>query len=215
MTPRQRIVAALNHQTPDRVPIDFGAHRSSGIAAIAYGKLRRALGLPERPIRVYDPVQQLAIIDDDVLDRFGADAIELGRGFAQEARHWADWVLPDGTPCQMPAWALPERQPGGWVLRSGSGRVLAWMPDGALYFKQCYWPFLETDDLDRLPEALAENVWCAVSSPPGPLAAGADGPRVLAEGARQLRAGPSGPSWASSAAISWKSASSSTVSTTS
>ena len=27
------------------------------------------------------------------------------------------------------------------------------MPDGALYFEQCYWPFLENDDFDQLPEA--------------------------------------------------------------
>ena len=65
---------------------------------------------------------------------------------------------------------------------------LARMPDGAIYFEQCYWPYLEEDDFDRLPEALSENMWCAVQSPPGPLAAGPDGPRVLAEGARQLRA---------------------------
>ncbi len=162
MTPRQRVLAALNHQQPDRAPIDFGGHRSSGIAAIAYRKLRQALGLPERTIRVYDPVQQLAIIDEDVLDRFHVDAIEMGRGFALEDKDWADWVLPDGSPCQMPAWALPEREPGQWVMRSKqSGRVLAKMPDGALYFEQCYWPFLEHDDLERLPEALTENMWCA------------------------------------------------------
>ena len=70
MTPRQRVLASLNHQQPDRVPIDFSGHRSSGIAAIAYAKLRKALGFPEKPIRVYDPIQQLAIVDDDVLDRF-------------------------------------------------------------------------------------------------------------------------------------------------
>ncbi len=179
----------MNHQQPDRVPIDFGAHRSSGIAAIAYRKLRQALGLPERPIRVYDPVQQLAIIDEDVLQRFHVDTIELGRGFALDDKDWADWILPDGSPCQMPAWALPEREPGEWVIRSkNSGRVLAKMPDGALYFEQCYWPFLESDDLDRLPEALAENMWCAIQSPPGPLVSGPDGPQLFAEGAKALRA---------------------------
>ena len=62
MTPQERVLATLNHQQPDRVPIDFGGHRSSGIAAIAYRKLREALDLPERPIRIYDPVPQLAII---------------------------------------------------------------------------------------------------------------------------------------------------------
>ena len=189
MTPRQRVLAALNHQQPDRTPIDFGGHRSSGIAAIAYGKLRAALGLPATTIRVYDPIQQLAIIDEDVLERFRVDVIEMGRGFALEDKDWADWTLPDGSPCQMPAWALPERQPGQWVLRSPRGRVLAKMPDGAIYFEQAYWPYLEKDDLDRLPEALEENMWCGIASPPGPLVAGADGPQRLAEGARSLREG--------------------------
>jgi len=187
MTPRERILASLCREQPDRLPIDFGGHRSSGIAAIAYRKLRDHLGLDERPIRVYDPVQQLAIVDEDVLDRFDIDTIELGRGFALEDEHWSDWTLPDGSPCQMPAWALPEREEEGWVIRSPSGRPLARMPKGSLYFEQCYWPYLEEDDLDKLPEALSENMWCAVQSPPGPLVAGEDGGQVLADGARQLR----------------------------
>jgi len=187
MTPRQRVLAALDHEQPDRVPIDFGGHRSSGIAAIAYRKLRESLELEPRPIRVYDPIQQLAVIDEDVLQRFHVDTIELGRGFALEDEHWVDWTLPDGTPCQMPAWARPERQDGQWVLRSESGRVLARMPDGAIYFEQCYWPFIQKDNLDRLPEALNENMWCAVASPPGPLVAGLDGAQLLAEGAWKLR----------------------------
>jgi hypothetical protein len=58
------------------------------------------------------------------------------------------------------------------------------MPDGALYFEQTHWPFLEKDDLGRIPEALDESMWTTIASPPGPLAAGPDGPRVLAEGAR-------------------------------
>jgi uroporphyrinogen decarboxylase len=187
MNSRERVLTALNHQQPDKTPIDFGGHRSSGIAAMAYPKLRATLGLPPRPIRVYDPIQQLAIIDDDVLDRFQVDTIEMGRGFALQDKDWADWTLPDGTPCQMPAWALPERQEKQWVLRSASGKVLARMPDGAIYFEQCYWPFLENDDLDCLPEALGENMWCAIASPPGPLAAGPDGQQTLTAGARALR----------------------------
>jgi uroporphyrinogen decarboxylase len=187
MTPRERVLAALNHEQPDRVPIDLSGHRSSGIAAIAYRKLRTALGLPERTIRVYDPVQQLAIVDEDVLQRFGVDAIELGRGFALDDEHWADWTLPDGSPCQMPVWALPEREEGRWIMRSPSGRILAQMPDGALYFEQCYWPYLEVDDLDQLEQALTENMWCQVKSPPGPLTDGAGGLERLAAGAKRLR----------------------------
>src|SRR5512136_611600 len=131
MTSRERVLTTLNHCEPDRIPIDLSGHRSSGIAAMAYARLRDYLDLPEKPIRVYDPVQQLAIVDEDVLQRFHVDTIELGRAFALEDKWWSEWVLPDGTPCFMPAWALPERQPGRWVLRSDSGRVIAQMPDGA------------------------------------------------------------------------------------
>ena len=186
MNSRERVLTALNHRPPDRVPIDFGGHRSSGIAAMAYPKLRRALGLEERPIRVYDTVQQLAVVDEDGLDRFDVDTVELGRGFDDDVA-WCDWTLPDGTPCQVPSWAAPERQDGRWIIRSDSGRVIAHMPDGAIYFEQCYWPFLEEDNLDRLAEALAENMWCTVQTPPGPLAAGEDGQQKLADGARRLR----------------------------
>lgn len=192
MNHRERVLAAIEHRRPDRVPIDFGGHRSSGIAAIAYAKLRDALGLEKRPIRVYDPIQQLAIVDDDVLDRFDVDTIELGRGFALEDEHWADWTLPDGTPCQMPAWAMPEREEGQWVLKSESGRVVGRMPDGAIYFEQCHWPFLDSDDvdgddLDRLPEAMNETIWVAMRTPPGPLVTGNYGDEVLVEGAKTLR----------------------------
>ncbi len=187
MTPRERVLAALNHEQPDRVPIDFGGHRSSGIAAMAYRKLREALELPERPIRVYDPIQQLAIVDDDVLDRFGVDTIELGRGFANDDEHWSDWTLPDGSPCQMPRWAMPEREDGRWVLKSETGRVVGQMPDGAIYFEQTYWPFFEDDDLDRLPEAMADCMWVAMRTPPGPLVAGQFGDEAMVAGAKALR----------------------------
>ena len=190
MTGRARVLAAFTRQPTDRVPLDFGGHRSSGIAAIAYAKLREHLGLERRPIRVYDQVQQLAIVDEDVLTRFGVDTIELGRAFATDDASWVDWVLPDGTPCQMPCWSVPERVDGAWILRSQSGRVLATMPDGALYFEQVYWPWFDEDDPDLgdIAGALAESMWCAIASPPGPLGARADDGRdPLAEGAAKLR----------------------------
>jgi uroporphyrinogen decarboxylase len=189
MTPRERVVSALNHKQPDRVPIDFSGHRSSGIHAIAYARLRKHLGLSERPIRVYDIIQQMAVVDEDVLALFGVDTIELGRAFAVEDHWWRDWVLPDGTPCQVPSWALPEREGNRWILRSPSGRVLAQMPDGALYFEQTYYPFVERpEDFNDLPGAFSESMWTGIASPPGPITAGPDGARAFVEGAKRLRA---------------------------
>jgi len=95
--------------------------------------------------------------------------------------------LPDGTPCQMPAWAMPEREEGQWVLKSESGRVIGRMPDGAIYFEQAHWPFFEEDDFDRLPEAMAECMWVAMRTPPGPLVTGQFGDEAMVAGAKQLR----------------------------
>jgi uroporphyrinogen decarboxylase len=186
MTSRERVLASLNHQQPDRVVVDLSGYRSSGISAIAYPKLRAALGLQPRSVDVYDPVQQLAIVHEDVLDRFGVDTVEMGRGFCQEDKWWADWTPPDGTPCRMPVWALPEQVRGEWVLRAPSGRVMARMPEGSLHFDQVTWPFLDDEeDLSKIEALYPEHMWTGVASPPGP---SVSGPVELAEGARALRA---------------------------
>lgn len=186
MTSRERILSALNHRQPDRVPVDLSSYRSSGISAVAYPKLRAALGLPARPVYVYDPVQQLAIVDEDVLDFAGADAIELGRGFCLDDKWWADWTLPDGTPCKMPAWALPERLGGEWVYRNSQGAIMARMPEGSLHFDQSWWPFLDgEEDLSRIEELYPDHMWTGIASPPGP---SVSSPAELAAGARALRA---------------------------
>ena len=184
MTSRERVLAALNHVEPDRIPVDLSGHRSSGIAAIVYPKLRDYLGLPPRPVRVYDVIQQLAVVDPDVLDRFGVDCIELGRGFALEDEDWMPWTLPDGTGCFVPAWTRLERRSDRWVILSDSGRVFAHMPDGTLYFEQTYFPLAESDALNALDEALDECMWTGVAAPPGPIDS-----ETLAAGARRLRAG--------------------------
>ncbi len=187
MTSRERVLAALNHTQPDRVPIDLSGHRSSGIAAMAYAKLRDYLAFENKPIRVYDPVQQLAIVDDDVLDLFGVDTIELGRAFALEDNYWTEWQLPDGVPCLMPVWAKPKRRKGEWILPSKTGRPLGRMPDGVLYFEQCHFPLMENDAPDQVAPAFEDCMWTAFATPPGPIVDGPRGQKLFAEGARRLR----------------------------
>ena len=183
---RERILAALDHREPDRVPIDLSGHRSSGIAPLAYARLRRALGLKEVPLRIYDPIQQLAVVDEDALDLLGVDTIELGRGFSLNDSDWADWTLQDGTPCKMPVWAVPQRGEGEWHIRTPEGLPLGRMPDGADYFDQCHWPLLESAGDRPLDEAMRECLWTAAVSPPGPQAGDVE---TLTEGARRLRHG--------------------------
>ncbi len=73
MLPRERVLTALNHEEPDRVPIDLGSTRVTGICLDAYEGLRDALGLGQRELRVVDRSQGLAGPDEDVLEALGVD----------------------------------------------------------------------------------------------------------------------------------------------
>jgi len=156
---------ALSHREPDRVPIDLGAHRSSGIAAIAYARLKEALGITSGNIYVYDVIQQLAVVEPAVLDAIGADAVELGRAFLRAEDEWVDWVLPDGTPCKIPAFIDLERRGDDWYLLSREGHELAVQKEGCLYFEQIHWPLADCDfeheGFSNLRAALSDSMWTA------------------------------------------------------
>ena len=88
MNSRERIQTTLAHKEPDRVAIDFNGHRSSGIMAQVYVELRKHLGLPPSELYVYDFIQQLALVEDDVLDAVGADVVEVGQGYDKIPEYW-------------------------------------------------------------------------------------------------------------------------------
>ena len=191
MTSRERVLAALDHRKTGRVPIDFSGHRSSGIAALVYPDLRKHLGLPPKPVRVYDMVQQLAVVDVDALDRLGVDTIEMGRGFLLEDEDWKDWILPDGRPCQIPCYIHVEKRGQDWYLLSESGQELAVQKKGFLYFEQTYFPLEDrefaTDAFDDLEDVLSHTVWTGVASPGAHLPMDEKGLEEMADKAKKLR----------------------------
>ncbi len=77
---RERVLKALNFETPDRLPKDMAGMRSTGISAFAYPKLIAALGLPPRLPRVEDTGQMLALPELDVLDALGCDVVTICDG---------------------------------------------------------------------------------------------------------------------------------------
>lgn len=70
-------MTALNHAEPDRVPIDLGGSVVSSIAIPTYAALRRHLGLPEKPIGTLETVQQIAVVDEEVMEILGVDVIPV------------------------------------------------------------------------------------------------------------------------------------------
>ena len=73
MTPRERLLAALNHCEPDRVPLDLGGSHVTTISWGAYRSLRRQLGLPDADPIWMDVIQQVVTPHDDVMERLGID----------------------------------------------------------------------------------------------------------------------------------------------
>ena len=169
MTSRECILAAIEHRAPDRVPVDLGATPSSGISAIAYGNLKRHLSLTQGQTRVYDVVQQLAQPEDFILDRFGVDAIDIGRAFNTEDSAWQPTTLADGQPAQYPAWFHPERQPdGSFIARHKDGTDIAHMPAGGTFYDQSCFPYLDgyPADFRNLGDAMGKILWAALVHSP-------------------------------------------------
>jgi uroporphyrinogen decarboxylase len=135
MKSRDRVLTALNHEEPDRVPVDLGGSVISSIALSTYAALREHLRLPTQPVRTLETVQQIACVDADVMETLGCDVIPVfanppGRG--TEVRE-----DPDGT--------LSFQDDFGATLRK---------PPGCFYFDWQEFPLAEPS-----LEALAKIPW--------------------------------------------------------
>ena len=138
MTSRERVRKALNFEKPDRVPIDLGAMRASGIASSAYARLKQRLGV-NTPTKVADAMQILAEIEPEMLERLHVDVVALDVGTAAwqlaDASQGVPKRLFDGTEVRFPPRTnIAEDGDGGWLLRDAAGRPFARMPAGGFYF---------------------------------------------------------------------------------
>ena len=79
MNSRKRVTLALNHQEPDRVPLDLGASAVTGMHVSSVYLLRQAMELdpPGTPVKVIEPYQMLGEIKDDLIAALGVDVICL------------------------------------------------------------------------------------------------------------------------------------------
>ncbi len=143
MNSRERVTRALNHQQPDRVPLDLGGSVVTGMAASAVYLLRQALHLdpPGTPVKVIEPYQMLGEIAPDLIAALGVDVVGLaGRktmfGFRNEG--WKPWTLFDGAPVVVPEGFNTEPEPDGSILMYPEGDRSAppsgRMPAGGYYF---------------------------------------------------------------------------------
>lgn len=105
MTSRERLIRTLNHQETDKVVLDLGATPITGINANALAKLRTALGLEERKVKISEPGQLLGMVEDDVRVALGVDVVGISANMTKygfENKGWKPWKLQSGLDVEVP-----------------------------------------------------------------------------------------------------------------
>src|SRR5512146_2133506 len=118
MTSRERVRAAIHHESPDRVPLDLGSTDVSSIHIRAYRRLCEKLGVAEE-VQIQDPLQNLASVSAEMRLQLGVDTVGISLNptiQAIDANHVKDeW----GTLWRMPEHGL-WHEPVGYPLESAS-----------------------------------------------------------------------------------------------
>lgn len=151
MNSRERVLSAINHQEPDRVPIDLGSTLTTGIHAIAYTRLKEHLGMSGGHVRIHDSGQQLAVIENEMLEYLKADCLDVGRVYTDSDEYWYD-VEVNGIQAEFLKTFNPRFNPDGSLdVVHPDGTVLSRMSKSSLVIDQVYYPCQEdyptnTDD---------------------------------------------------------------------
>lgn len=129
MESRQRLVTALCHKEPDRVPIDLGGASVSLIHQNAHGKLADYLGIEDPQDRIHNLMTMCVYVDERIKQRFGADVelIQPGKPDAWEL------VIDKDTKKWTDDW--------GCVYKK---------PEGVMYYEWDYQPLADAETISDI-----------------------------------------------------------------
>ena len=191
MTSREQVLAAINHQQPDKVPVDMGATPSSGISAIAYSNLVKHIVRSDLPVLIYDVVQQLAQPDSQILDLFGIDVLDIGRTFNDQKSDWQPTVLANGSSAFYPRWFNPVKMSDGSFATYDDDKqhILSRMPSGSTFFDQTYFPYVDgyPSSYENLDSEMGRIMWARDAHSPWDHSKDADFWQKLRENTLRLR----------------------------
>jgi uroporphyrinogen-III decarboxylase len=138
MNSRERVLKSVNFEKPDRVPIDLGSMRASGINAVVYDKLKKRMGI-KTPTRIHDSMQILAELEMEVIEKLHVDILPLEPMTAKWSRQDARDGIPITLFCGLDVYFQPgtkirEQEDGNWILKSTEDKDMALMPKDGYYF---------------------------------------------------------------------------------
>jgi uroporphyrinogen decarboxylase len=160
MTSRERVLAALNHQEPDRVPIDFGSNYNTSVNVIAYNRLKKHLGITS-PTYMRYIIPMLAAVDLDegreVMNMMGGDVLPLPRYHVDGllTKDWKPWELKDGSIAMVPGRFDPAIKEDGATELVFRGITQFRMPKGGYYFDRVFNPLAGVENRQQLQELLS------------------------------------------------------------
>jgi len=89
MTSRERVLTALNHEEPDRVPIVIGVSNATGIKMKPYRGIKKLSGIDAPDDYIYDwPELGTALIDEETMQRLHSDVRGVLDLEPQAVREW-------------------------------------------------------------------------------------------------------------------------------
>jgi uroporphyrinogen decarboxylase len=115
LTPRERVLTAIAHEEPDRVPIVIGVSNATGIKMAPYRELKQLIGVTAPDDYLYDwPELGTAAIDEETMRRLHSDVrgvLDLEPGWVlqrnREREPHSDYVNSWGS-------GAKEIKPGEW-----------------------------------------------------------------------------------------------------
>jgi uroporphyrinogen decarboxylase len=146
LTPRERVLKTLSHKEPDRVPVDLGSIRNTGITVNAYEKLVKYLHLESGNgpslSKTGAITHRLAVIDEPVLQRLHVDL----RGFMPGPPDEGEQVhLGDGR--YRDEWSIVRQKVESTGEYTPVGSPL---PDEVTVSDLARWPWPNPDDPGRV-----------------------------------------------------------------
>ena len=136
---RTRVLQALNHQSSDYIPVDFGATTVTGIHCRIVEVLRNYYGLTPRPVKIIDTFQMLGEVDSELSEVLGVDCVGIGPSkdiFDMDTTSYHEQVTPWGQHVLVPqAMDLTPDAEGDIYVYAGGDKSY---PPSAIMPKGCY-----------------------------------------------------------------------------
>ena len=138
---KKRIMDAINHKQPDRIPLDFGGAACTGLHCSLVEQLRNHYGLEKRPVKAFDTYGMLGWIDEDLRNAMDVDVVMVmpySTLFGNVLGEWKEWRTHWGQEVLIPkGMEFDTTEDGSFVVYPQGDRSVppsAKMPSNGYFF---------------------------------------------------------------------------------